>query len=216
MKKVFQALLTFLPWPIRRIALQKCFGFQIDRTAIVGFSLLDVKCIHLGAGVRIGHLNYFRGLDRLTMDEESRIGNLNWFTAIQGGQNFSNGRKRELNLKRHSAITSRHYFDCNDAITVGEFTTIAGVRSTFLTHGIDLGRNVQTTSPIAIGQYCFIGSNVLFLSDSIIGDFSLVAAGTVIPGKRYPDRSLIAGVPGRVIKEGLSGEYFQRKFGFVE
>jgi acetyltransferase-like isoleucine patch superfamily enzyme len=174
-----------------------------------------VKKIRMARGTRIGHLNCFSGLDNLIMEEKSVIGNLNWVTAIRGNKHFHADRKRDLILGRHSAITSRHYFDCQEAITIGEFTTIAGIRSTFLTHEIDLKHNVQVAAPVRIGRYCFIGSGVILLSGSSIGDYSVVAAGAVVTKKDFPAHALIGGVPAQAIRENIGGEYFSRDSGYV-
>jgi len=53
-----------------------------------------------------------------------------------------------------------------------------------------------------IGSGCLIGMGAVLLSNSEIGAESLIAAGCVVPERMIvPPRSLVAGVPGRVIKE---------------
>jgi carbonic anhydrase/acetyltransferase-like protein (isoleucine patch superfamily) len=53
-----------------------------------------------------------------------------------------------------------------------------------------------------IGHSCLIGMGAVVLSNSEIGAESLVAAGCVVSeGMIVPPRSMVAGVPGRVIKE---------------
>ena len=207
----FQLLGLVMPWFLRRLILRYGCGFHIDRTASIGLSMLLVKNLRMAGGARIGHLNCFSGLDNLIMEEKSVIGNLNWVTAIRGNKHFHADRKRDLILGRHSGITSRHYFDCQEAINIGEFTTVAGVRSTFLTHEIDLKHNIQVATPIRMGRYCFIGSGVILLSGSSIGDYSVVAAGAVVTKKNFPSHVLIGGVPARIIRENIGGEYFSRE-----
>jgi len=52
-----------------------------------------------------------------------------------------------------------------------------------------------------IGDRCLIGMKAVVL-ESEIGDDCLIAAGSLIsPGKKIPPRSLVMGVPGKVIKE---------------
>lgn len=216
MNLVIQLLGLTLPWFLRRLLLCHFLGFYIDRTASIGFSILLVKKVHMAEGASIGHLSFFSGLDNLIMDKNSQIANLNWVTAIRGNKHFNVDRKRDLILGRHSAITSRHYIDCQESISIGEFTTIAGVRSTFLTHEIDLRRNVQAALPIKIGSYCFVGTGVIILSGASVGDFSVVAAGAVVTGKSFPSRALIGGVPAQVVRENIEGLYFDRESGRVD
>jgi carbonic anhydrase/acetyltransferase-like protein (isoleucine patch superfamily) len=53
-----------------------------------------------------------------------------------------------------------------------------------------------------IGAGCLIGMGAVVLSNSEIGAESLIAAGCVVSERMIvPPRSLVAGVPGRVIKE---------------
>jgi carbonic anhydrase/acetyltransferase-like protein (isoleucine patch superfamily) len=53
-----------------------------------------------------------------------------------------------------------------------------------------------------IGAGCLIGMGAVVLSGSEIGPECLIAAGCVVPERMVvPPRSVVAGVPGRVVKE---------------
>lgn len=74
-------------------------------------------------------------------------------------------------------------------------------------HPMSIGRNV-TVGHAAVVHGCTIGDGSLvgihatILNDAKIGKDSIVAAGSVVPeGKTYPDRSLIMGVPGKVVRQ---------------
>ena len=52
-----------------------------------------------------------------------------------------------------------------------------------------------------IGNGSLVGIKAVVLNHAVIGRESLVGAATLIPeGKVYPDRSLIVGTPGRVVR----------------
>ncbi len=54
----------------------------------------------------------------------------------------------------------------------------------------------------SIGDRCLIGMGAVLLGGSEIGDECIVAAGTVVRENfKVPPRSLIAGVPGKVLRE---------------
>lgn len=53
-----------------------------------------------------------------------------------------------------------------------------------------------------IGDRCLIGMGAVLLGGSVIGDECLIAAGTVVKeGMHVPPRSLVVGVPARIIRE---------------
>lgn len=53
--------------------------------------------------------------------------------------------------------------------------------------------------PIRIGDGCWIGVGATVLGGTVIGEHSIVAAGAVVRGQ-FPARSLIGGIPARVIR----------------
>ncbi|MCB0332529.1 MAG: acyltransferase, partial [Bdellovibrionales bacterium] len=54
---------------------------------------------------------------------------------------------------------------------------------------------------IVLGDDVWIGSNVTILKGARIGSGSVIAAGAVVVRGLYPERSLLAGNPARVIRE---------------
>lgn len=54
---------------------------------------------------------------------------------------------------------------------------------------------------------CLVGMNATVLSGAIVGEGSLVAAGALVPqGMQIPARSLVAGVPARIVRELRDGD----------
>jgi acetyltransferase-like isoleucine patch superfamily enzyme len=56
-----------------------------------------------------------------------------------------------------------------------------------------------TEAGITIGNDVWLGAKVTILDGTVIGDGCIVAAGAVVKGE-FPPRSIIAGVPARVVK----------------
>jgi|Deesub1362A_J573_1020465.scaffolds.fasta_scaffold00018_22 carbonic anhydrase/acetyltransferase-like protein (isoleucine patch superfamily) len=53
-----------------------------------------------------------------------------------------------------------------------------------------------------VGDRSVIGIGAILLDGSVIGDECLIAAGSVVPPEaRIPNRSLVLGVPGKVVKD---------------
>lgn len=95
-----------------------------------------------------------------------------------------------------------------DRIELGENSTLAyGV--TVLTHADPNGPKNKLSrlyppkmAPVIIGRDCWIGANATILPGITIGDFSVVAAGSVVT-KDVPSGVLVAGNPA-VIKKHIN------------
>lgn len=211
-------LLAPMPQPLKRFAMGRLLGAQIDKSARIGFSIVDSEVLEMGPGSRIGHLTVIRGLRRTRLGAGAAVGNLNWITAspmfrTQSAEDSDDG---SFILGRESAVTSRHYIDCAGGVWIGDYTTVAGVRSTILSHEIDLAEGIQTTKTIHIGDYCFVSSNVCLTPGASIPDRCTVAMGAVVVGELAPAGALFGGVPARVLRATpATGRYFRRTRGFV-
>jgi carbonic anhydrase/acetyltransferase-like protein (isoleucine patch superfamily) len=97
----------------------------------------------------------------------------------------------------------------NDIIAIGAGSNIqdGAILHVDPGHPMSIGRNVTighaaVVHGCTVGDGSLIGIHATVLNDAKIGKDSIVAAGTVIPeGKTYPDRSLILGVPGKVVRQ---------------
>ncbi|WP_024355905.1 gamma carbonic anhydrase family protein [Leucobacter chironomi] len=66
---------------------------------------------------------------------------------------------------------------------------------------VSIGHNAVVHGAV-IENGCLIGMNSTVLSGAVVGEGSLIAAGALVPqGAVIPPRSLVAGIPGRVVRE---------------
>ncbi|WP_204101469.1 acyltransferase [Occallatibacter savannae] len=220
MKNLFAILIVFLPWSLRRIVLIKIFRYKLHPTARIGFSFVFPEQLEMGAHSSIGHLTVSKGLWRIQMGVEAIIGNLNWITGFpMDDESFFKadvGRRPELILGAHSAVTNRHMLDCTNSVRIGNFTTVAGTRSQILTHSIDLHQSRQTSKPIVIGEYCFVGTACVLLGGCALPDYSVLGACSLLNKQYSESYVLYAGNPAKPVKP-LSTKmgYFTRSTGFV-
>jgi acetyltransferase-like isoleucine patch superfamily enzyme len=220
-KLIVCAITLPLPWFLRRVLLQLLCGYCLHSTSRIGFSLVYPDELVMGEHTSIGHLTMCKGLKRLHMGAQATIGRGNWITGFPAENKtffaHQKGRVPELILGAQSAITHRHIIDCTSPVHIGEFTTVAGFRSQILTHSIDLLDCRQSSAPVTIGDYCFVGTDCVLLGGSVLPSYSALGAKSLLNKAQTQTHCLYAGVPAKPIKS-LEPEmkYFQRDVGFVQ
>jgi acetyltransferase-like isoleucine patch superfamily enzyme len=221
MKRLLCLLSLALPWSLRRWLLQVVFKYEIARDARIGFSWVMPERLIMGPRARIGHLTMCKGLELLEMGEQSAIGNGCWITAMPRAEerHFAHQRQSRcprLRLGDHSAITHRHIIDCTNTVDLGCFVTFAGYGSQVLTHSIDLAGCRQSSEPVYIGDYCFVGTAVVILGGSVLPPFSVLGAKALLNKSFCEPYTLYAGIPARPVQEiDQSSKYFLRTEGFI-
>jgi acetyltransferase-like isoleucine patch superfamily enzyme len=227
MRRKFQllvaALVLIFPWFIRRHLYRWLLGYEIHPTARIGWSIVVVNRCVLKANAQIWSYNFIRWLDRLEMGEGAIIGRRNqiWGYLSRGDEASSHFRHRPdrqsvLSMGEHSSITHFHFVDCSDQVTIGAFSTVAGIGSQILTHSLDLMENRQDCLPIQIGEYCFVGTDVVILPGSVLPNRSVLGAKALLNTVFQTPSVLYGGVPAREIASIDSQRgYFVREQGFV-
>ena len=92
---------------------------------------------------------------------------------------------------------------CGERITIGDDCNIGrdAIIRDYDGHCIDSAENIS--APITIGSHVWIGQRAIILKGVTIGDGAVVAAGAIVTGD-VPARTLVAGVPARVIRENVN------------
>ena len=216
---VINIIIIFLPWNIRRYILNKIYKYQIGKGCHIGLAYIYPKTLIMEDGSIIKHFNIAINLDSIILKKNALIDRSNWITGFPTETNsaFFKGekeRKSQLLMGENSVITKKHHFDCTNEIKIGNFATIAGYNSQFLTHSINPYSNRQESKPIQISDYSFISTNVIVLGGSYLPPKSILGAGAVL-NKNYAhnaDHGLYVGVPAYRKKEiDKDALYFKRK-----
>ena len=220
MKTILMALSFLLPWQLRRAFLEKQFGYQIHPTARIGFAWILPNRLIMGEKSSIGAATVCKNIDLLHLKAHVIIGRGNWITGFPLGpsRHFAHqaDRRPELIIGEHSAITNRHLLDCTNSVTIGKFTTFAGFHSQIISHSIDLEQNRQSSEPVRVGDYCFVGTNCVLLGGSALPDFCILGAKSLLNKSFTETYQLYGGVPAGPIKLlPRDYKYFQRTEGFV-
>ncbi len=190
----------------------RLLGNEIGRGADLGPNLV-LRCgrFSCGAGSSIGAFNVFRNLAAVELGDHAFIGGFNQVTAAPAYQRIDRDAGR-LVLAAGAGIVNRHYLDCSGGIRLGRMAMLAGVRSIFQSHELDLRHNRATAAPIAVGEFTFTGTRVLVLAGASVPARSIVAAGSVWVRGSDPARpGLHAGNPARWIKPVADWEWMSRR-----
>ncbi|MBW3596991.1 MAG: hypothetical protein KY475_06920 [Planctomycetes bacterium] len=188
-------------------------GYRIGRRVRIGFGTIffgveqcqigdDVRIglcncffrvgsVQLGDHVAIGSFNLFRGGDRIEIGDYSSIFRMNICNAILDPDAVT-PLEPVLRLGRGVVVTTGHWIDFSDRITLHDQVIVGGRNSSFWTH------NRQRTRPIMIGEHCYLGSEIRVAPGVEVAPYCIVAIGSVLMGSYEPARSLIMGNPATV------------------
>lgn len=213
-KSFLTLVLGLLPSSFLKNFMLKSLGWKIGARAKIGSNIfIHMGAVKIGKGSIVRPLNIFRNVS-LDFGDNSIFGSLNWVSAAQGLESQENFRGH-LSMGRESVINSRNYFDVSGGVYFGDFSDLAGVRSTFITHQIDMSTSLQTCNQIKIGHHTMICSNSLVVPGGTeIGNCCIFAMGSIIRARNYPHNGFYAGAPA-TLKKMTTGDWYHRDHGPV-
>jgi len=93
------------------------------------------------------------------------------------------------------------YIQGSNKVIIGDYTQI-GPNVGIISSNHKISNYLETISKkIRIGDYCWIGMNSVILPGVNLGDFTVVAAGSVVNESFEEGYCLIAGSPAKIIKK---------------
>jgi carbonic anhydrase/acetyltransferase-like protein (isoleucine patch superfamily) len=123
----------------------------------------------------------------VTIGKDSSV----WFSAVLRGDAAPITVGEGTNLQDNSVI----HVDQGAPTSIGKRVTIG--------HG-------AIVHAAKIDDHVIIGMGAIILSRAVIGSHSIIAAGSVVPeGREIPPRSLVMGVPGKVVRHVTEEEVAQ-------
>lgn len=191
---------------VRRSA-QLLRGFARTRRAVFlgeRVRLLNRRAICFGRGVSIGDGTVVDGYARngVVLSDGSRLGLNCVVTCTSHSSRYGAG----FTLGRGSGLGDGCHVGASGGIAIGA-DVIAGP---FVSFHSQEHRFDDPTTPIrlqgtiergiVVADDCWIGARVTVLDGTTLGAGCVVAAGAVVRGE-FPPRSLIGGVPARVLRE---------------
>lgn len=215
-KKLIALWCGLLPSSTAKNKLLTILGHSVDRGATIKpIIILGKTTIRASASSTVGGLNVFRNVN-VYLGQGATIGQLNWVSAAPFlVANAAATRAGSLELGEHAAIMNRHFIDVSGGVSLGSYSIVAGVRSTLMTHGIDVADNVLDTDAIQIGAYSMVGGNCNLVLGAVVPSHSVVAMGSTVVRGLTETHGFYAGVPARLRKTIEGGEFFSRTIGDV-
>ncbi|MFC3994857.1 acyltransferase [Nocardiopsis sediminis] len=103
-------------------------------------------------------------------------------------------------IGRGSHIVAHRSIELGDDVFTGPYVYITDQNHVYSDPEVPVGRQWPADRPVRIGPGTWIGANAVILPGARLGRNCVVAAGSVVRAGEYPDHSVIAGVPGRVVR----------------
>jgi len=97
---------------------------------------------------------------------------------------------------------------CGKKVTIGNGCAIARdviIRDYDAHHIVQSELDHETAREIQIGDHVWIGNRAMILKGVTVGDGAIVAAGAIVT-RDVPPKSLVAGIPAKVIRENVTWE----------
>ncbi|NUP31274.1 MAG: acyltransferase [Streptomycetaceae bacterium] len=102
-------------------------------------------------------------------------------------------------IGRGSHIVAHQSIDIGEHVFTGPYVYITDQNHVYDDPDIPIGRQWPRNSPVSIGAGSWLGAGAIILPGTRLGRQCVVAGGAVVRGE-FPDHSVVAGVPARVIR----------------
>lgn len=173
-KDIIKEILSYIFNPFSLIRIKKV-GKWVDIRR--GLKVNSPQNIQLGNHVMIGRMSRLSSYEggRIVIEDDCYIGQ--FFSILAGGN---------VIIKKHTLIA-------------GYVALIGENHNMNPEAGVKYGNQPLIKGDVEIGENCWIGEKVTILPGVIVGDWSIIGAGSVV-NRSVPSYSIAVGNPAKVIK----------------
>lgn len=201
MRDLLTTVAFLLPFRRLKIRLLNLLGHDIHPSANVGICLVrHVDRFELAENATIGSFNVLGNLALVKLGPDAMIA---YFNLVMSGITLAPGEEapehyRSLRMGVNARIVSFHSVDCSGGLVMGDNCWLTGVRTTVLSHAFDPHEGGVIVEPVELKRDSVISSNCTILSGVVVGEGSLLAAGSAAWTRQQLDEGkLYGGVPAR-------------------
>jgi acetyltransferase-like isoleucine patch superfamily enzyme len=109
-------------------------------------------------------------------------------------------------IGRGSSIVGRVGIEIGDDVTTAPNVYITDHNHSYDDVDVPIARQWPAENPVRIGAGSWLGTGVVILPGTQLGEHVTVAANSVVRGV-VPDRSVVAGAPARVVRQWVDGAW---------
>lgn len=110
------------------------------------------------------------------------------------------------NIGRRCSLIARVGITIGDDVTVAPDVYITDHNHAYDDVTVPISSQWPHESPVTIGRGSWLGAGAVVLPGTTIGENVTVAGGSVVRGE-IPDRCVVAGVPGQVVRRWVDGAW---------
>ncbi|MBD1395405.1 acyltransferase [Mucilaginibacter glaciei] len=124
----------------------------------------------------------------------------------QKGKGITIGHNTGINCNAY--LGGQGGIDIGNDVIIGPGVKVFSENHNYADMNVIIKDQGVSRNKVSIKNNCWIGANATILAGVTIGEGSIIAAGTVLT-KSVPANSVVAGIPGRVIKQRLQQQVYE-------
>jgi acetyltransferase-like isoleucine patch superfamily enzyme len=152
--------------------------------------------------ISFGGIPFFSGYwPDINNEGEIFIGVACSFRSFRLRQHITVRKNAELKIGDYSFLNDGVNLCATGSIVIGHHAKIGDMTFIYDTDFHQISPDLPTRhAPVFIGGNVWIGANSMVLPGAMIGDHTVIAAGSIVTGE-IPPKSLAAGSPARVLRK---------------